>query len=182
MFWERYMEFTLPLFKFINESLSDEEKRRIYTHADKGRAETATYFPFIFERLFSTLLLMDKNIKYLHYEYNYNELLKMNHVPTKMNHVPTANFIMNKRLNMKLKRLDKYGVMNKVIKDSEEDILSESSILIKESVVVEKMKFRYEKEISDKDSKLARLVNHPILGFVIRLLRFLKRDSTFGDI
>ncbi len=181
-FWERYMEFTLPLFKFINESLSDEEKRRIYTHADEGRAETATYFSFIFERLFSTLLLLDNNIKYLHYEYNYNELLKIKHLPIQMNHTPTAHFIMNKRLNMKLKRLDKNGVLDKVIKDSEVDILSESSILINESVSLGNMKFRYERVISDKNSKLERIVNHPILSPIIRLLRLLKRDSTFGDI
>lgn len=94
-FWEKYMDFTLPIFDYINNSLSNENKKLIYSHADKSRGKDAAYFSFIFERLFTTLLVTDRNIKYIGYEYNIKELqYKYN--------VPIAFYIYNNRIYSKL--------------------------------------------------------------------------------
>lgn len=64
LFWEKYMAFTLPIYYYIlYESPLDLRNTFLKKRADKKI--NAPYFPFIFERLFSTLLVVDPSIKYI---------------------------------------------------------------------------------------------------------------------
>jgi hypothetical protein len=74
VFWDEYMKFTQAIFHHLHDGLSDEERRFINQPADPARDATATYFSFIMERLFSTLLIYNKNIKALAYKYPFVEL------------------------------------------------------------------------------------------------------------
>ena len=53
-FWERYMGFLQPLYHYIGNDLTVEEQRFMDHRADS--LIDAHYFPFIFERMFSTYL------------------------------------------------------------------------------------------------------------------------------
>ena len=53
-FWERYMGFLQPLYQYIRNDLTLEEQQFMDHRAD--RVIDAHYFPFIFERMFSTFL------------------------------------------------------------------------------------------------------------------------------
>ncbi|KTD53532.1 Rhamnan synthesis protein F [Legionella santicrucis] len=64
LFWEKYMAFTLPIYYYIlYESPLYLRNTLLKKRADKKI--NAPYFPFIFERLFSTLLVVDPSIKYI---------------------------------------------------------------------------------------------------------------------
>lgn len=67
-FWDRYMAFCLPLYQQIHNNLDDPLSQRLLSLGDPGRK--ATYFSFIFERLFSTLLASDHSISYAAYRYS----------------------------------------------------------------------------------------------------------------
>lgn len=60
-FWRRYMDFCQPLYDLIENGLSREEKAKLLMRADT--ASDCCYIPYIFERLFSTLLCVDESIR-----------------------------------------------------------------------------------------------------------------------
>jgi hypothetical protein len=62
-FWRRYIEFCEPLYNVIESGLTSDEKARILARADA--VSTCCYIPYIFERLFSTLLCIDPDIRSL---------------------------------------------------------------------------------------------------------------------
>lgn len=60
-FWEVYMEFVTPLFELITEKM-DKTERQKYFALTTYLEHKLPFFPFIFERLFSTLLSTRKDI------------------------------------------------------------------------------------------------------------------------
>jgi hypothetical protein len=71
-FWRRYIEFIQPLYHYLNHQLSSAEQARLYQQADaKIRAP---YPPFIFERLFSTFLALNLDLKSAPYAYTDEQL------------------------------------------------------------------------------------------------------------
>ncbi|VEB32318.1 Rhamnan synthesis protein F [Legionella sainthelensi] len=64
LFWEKYMAFTLPIYYYILYE-SPLYLRDILLKKRADKKINAPYFPFLFERLFSTLLVVDPSIKYL---------------------------------------------------------------------------------------------------------------------
>lgn len=71
-FWDRYMAFTQPLYRHIIDGLSASEREFFWKKAD--RKIEASYFPFLFERVFSTLLISDASIKSCEYTYSESEI------------------------------------------------------------------------------------------------------------
>lgn len=61
-FWSKYMNFTYPIYNYIQNNLTPEQKSFITKRACRGI--NSDYFPFIMERLFTTLLHVDKTITY----------------------------------------------------------------------------------------------------------------------
>lgn len=70
-FWETYMSFAEPIYEYIIHYAPTEIKSKIFQRADW---RDLGYFPFIFERIFSTLLFINKNIKACRYVYSFEEL------------------------------------------------------------------------------------------------------------
>ena len=64
-FWDRYMEFTIPVYKYltVSEGGLDGEMRELFLQRADGGID-ANYFSFIMERLFTTLLVVDPSIKF----------------------------------------------------------------------------------------------------------------------
>lgn len=60
-FWHRYMAFCGPIHDLIEHGLGDDEKRSILQTADP--VSGTCFIPYIFERLFSTLLTVDPAIR-----------------------------------------------------------------------------------------------------------------------
>lgn len=67
-FWDGYMSFCLPIWDYIFNEMPANEKAELFSIADKERK--ASYFSFVFERLFTTYLLTNPNIKSLAYKYD----------------------------------------------------------------------------------------------------------------
>ncbi|WP_058498349.1 rhamnan synthesis F family protein [Legionella gratiana] len=63
-FWAKYMAFTLPIYYYILYE-SPLYLRNIILKKRADERINAPYFPFIFERLFSTLLVVDPSIKFI---------------------------------------------------------------------------------------------------------------------
>jgi hypothetical protein len=61
-FWDQYMNFTRPIYDHIRHELSYSEVLFLRSRADRGIS--SDYFPFIMERLFTTLLAVDSSISY----------------------------------------------------------------------------------------------------------------------
>jgi hypothetical protein len=59
-FWTRYMDFCEPLYQLIENKLSDQQKSRFLQQADRTGP---CFIPYIFERLFSTLLCINTDIR-----------------------------------------------------------------------------------------------------------------------
>lgn len=74
-FWKTYMDFALPVYNYIFNEMPQEYRDRIFDTADKSR-NNLHHFSFIFERIFTTLILTNKDITFLGYEYSREELLK----------------------------------------------------------------------------------------------------------
>ncbi len=72
-FWEKYMNFTIPIYDYLISESSDEDKAALWSPAP-GYDKSTPMFPFVMERLFSTLLIADPSIKALHYQYSSSEL------------------------------------------------------------------------------------------------------------
>jgi hypothetical protein len=62
-FWRRYMEFCEPVHDVVENGLTSDEKACILARADSS--SNCCYIPYIFERLFSTLLCIDPEIRSL---------------------------------------------------------------------------------------------------------------------
>lgn len=63
-FWQKYMSFTKPVYNYLTSSennFTQEMYDRYISKADAGIE--ANYFPFIMERMFTTLLVNDSTIK-----------------------------------------------------------------------------------------------------------------------
>ena len=76
-FWDVYISFIKPLFECITVKMPDNQRKKYFELAPY--TNPAPYFPFVFERMFSTILLINKKIKSLSYEYSkeeYNNLEK----------------------------------------------------------------------------------------------------------
>ena len=74
-FWEKYFkDFCLPAYQKLN-SFRGEAYNQYFCQADiRSDRQDLGYFPFIFERLFSSFLALNKEIKYLGYQYSENQL------------------------------------------------------------------------------------------------------------
>lgn len=78
-FWRRYMEFCEPLHDMIENGLTPTEEARILARAD---AESdCCYIPYIFERLFSTLLCIENGLRTLRMPLPKEEACKAKDVP-----------------------------------------------------------------------------------------------------
>ena len=62
-FWQRYMQFCEPIYDLIENGLSHDERAVLLKRAD--RYSDSCYLPYIFERLFPTLLCIDDGIRAL---------------------------------------------------------------------------------------------------------------------
>ena len=71
-FWSSFMSFVRGLDVAVT-NLDDDERKAIFSLAP--HYASATYFPFVFERLFSTFLLINEGIKSLPYPYERVEIL-----------------------------------------------------------------------------------------------------------
>lgn len=71
-FWNAYMTFIKKII-FAIDNLSDSDKKKIFEITP--HYTSATFFPFIFERLFSTFIILEKNISFLSYSHGINEIL-----------------------------------------------------------------------------------------------------------
>lgn len=74
-FWDKYIEFTKPIYEYLSQSITPEEKLLVSKTADK--IINMDYTPFIFERLFSTILAVDKEIKSLPFKYSRDDLKRL---------------------------------------------------------------------------------------------------------
>lgn len=71
-FWKQYMAFTRPLEQYIRKYLTPEEKQYICSIADP--VSNCSHIPFIFERMFTTLLVTKPEIRALAYTYDAEDL------------------------------------------------------------------------------------------------------------
>lgn len=71
-FWDSYIKFCEPLYLYLSQKLSAEEKSFLAQRADS--ASDANYLPYIMERMFTTLLTTDPALKWLAYEFSDEEL------------------------------------------------------------------------------------------------------------
>lgn len=72
-FWSKYGEIMISLKKLINENV--EIKSLLFEDTFHAN-DSAPLFPFLFERLFSTILSVNQNISYLAFPYSDDELFK----------------------------------------------------------------------------------------------------------
>jgi hypothetical protein len=85
-FWDAFMSFLTPLFRWIDQGSAPHERKpyfRTATYADTG----FSMFSFIFERLFSTFLLINQDIAGLGYRFSNVDML------AKCGNVAYRNFI-----------------------------------------------------------------------------------------
>jgi hypothetical protein len=71
-FWRQYIAFTRPLAEYIRNNLNAQERAYIFSIADP--VSKCSHIPFIMERLFTTLLVLDKNLKSISYQYDTEDL------------------------------------------------------------------------------------------------------------
>lgn len=86
-FWDRYIAFTKPVYEYIINA-PESIRQQFFIRAD--RKSDSVYFPFVMERLFTTLLTINRDINYLKYEYSADFLKK--HYSTEL-----ANYILGMR-------------------------------------------------------------------------------------
>lgn len=73
-FWDAYMAFTLPIYHSLKQDLPEPLRRNLAKNADPFRK--ASYFAFIFERLFSTFIATHPEFRVLNYEYSIQQLME----------------------------------------------------------------------------------------------------------
>lgn len=66
-FWQRYMSMAMAIHDYTMHNLDDRDRQLMFMRADSVR--DACYFPFIIERLFSTLLILHPDIQFFSYRY-----------------------------------------------------------------------------------------------------------------
>jgi hypothetical protein len=71
-FWDIYMHFTRPIIEVLRSGLSDAQKQKLHSIADKGN--DFSFIAFIIERLFTTLLHHDSSIRSLAYPHSYSDI------------------------------------------------------------------------------------------------------------
>ena len=71
-FWAKYIGFCEPIFDLLENRLTQLERAFVAKRADVSRS--ANYYPFIMERMFSTLLEVDTSIRAIGYQYSFDEL------------------------------------------------------------------------------------------------------------
>ena len=71
-FWDAYMDFCLPIYRYVQNDLSESDRKLFYAQAD--RYDKVSYFSYVFERLFTTFLYKHPEIKSLAYTYSRAEL------------------------------------------------------------------------------------------------------------
>lgn len=74
-FWEIYMEFVTPLFELITQKMDETERQRYFARTSYLEYKFP-FFPFIFERLFSTLLSTRQDILSCPFLYTKRGILK----------------------------------------------------------------------------------------------------------
>ncbi len=68
-FWNQYIDFVTPLYNYISNDITIEEKAFLTQRA--ARFRNVNYFPFIFERMFSTFLVFNTgSVRYLPFNNN----------------------------------------------------------------------------------------------------------------
>lgn len=72
-FWKRYMDFTRPIYNYIFQS-APLALRELCLEKSADSLSDYSYYPFIFERLFSLFLIIDPTIKHKIYQYSYKKL------------------------------------------------------------------------------------------------------------
>ena len=72
-FWNSYMNFISPLYRHITEDMPPEERKKYFEAT--CYIKNMPLFPFIFERMFSTLLLLSNDISTCHYSHTGDEIL-----------------------------------------------------------------------------------------------------------
>ncbi len=73
-FWDAFMSFLIPLFHWIDKEAAPPERKPYFRRAPYANAGFSM-FSFIFERLFSTFLLVGKDISGCAFNFNKNEIL-----------------------------------------------------------------------------------------------------------
>lgn len=76
-FWNAYMNFCLPIYDYIEDRATDEEKSILWARADKK--SDATMVPFIFERLFTEFLLNQRDFDVRVFRYSPEHLRRRFH-------------------------------------------------------------------------------------------------------
>ena len=77
LFWEGYMNFTLPIYNLINKKLREGNKVFLQVaDSSRDRSVNSSFIPFIMERLFSTFLLLDRSFSTLSYQYTEEFMLE----------------------------------------------------------------------------------------------------------
>ena len=74
-FWDEYIKFTKPFYDYLRSEITEDEKAFISREVDK--IIKINYTPFIFERMFSTLLAQNPDIKALGYRYSNDYLHRL---------------------------------------------------------------------------------------------------------
>jgi hypothetical protein len=72
-FWERFMAVVGKLMAAVSK-LSANDQNKLSSIA--AHSSAATYYPFIFERIFSTFLLREPGIKFLAYPWSHSEIIE----------------------------------------------------------------------------------------------------------
>lgn len=100
-FWDAFMNFLIPLFRWIDQGAAPPERKPYFRRAPY--AETGfSMFSFIFERLFSTFLLIDQDMAGLGYRFSNEDML------AKCGNVAYRNFI--KMFGAFIDRLDQLSL------------------------------------------------------------------------
>jgi hypothetical protein len=73
-FWQRYIAFLDPLFRAALSGDNGNGQNRFF-EVTRHRKRPTPFFPFIFERLFSTFLLHNPDIRALPYEYSHDRIV-----------------------------------------------------------------------------------------------------------
>jgi hypothetical protein len=74
VFWDRFMDVNLRLLSTL-EAMSERDRAPYFAH-DADYADPVPVLPFVFERLFSTMLLMDSSIRALGWRHTRAEVLR----------------------------------------------------------------------------------------------------------
>jgi len=67
-FWKEYLSFIKPLEQYIRTKLTKDESEFLYSIADP--VSNCGHIPFIIERMFTTLIIHNKHLRYKAYEYD----------------------------------------------------------------------------------------------------------------